>query len=223
MTLKEYMQLVNHEEKHGATKKSKVAQQSMISELMYKRNMVDLVTMVVEGQLEEEKKENFEDGTQCLKEYSMLKGEGTKESPFEIQTECGVGKFFALKLLFENNTYPEYIKHKFCHHNCYLYALQSEQPCVVITGICHYAFSFLHTVVCVGDMVYDFNYHIAMSKDLYCELFNFEIINEVPSEKIKENHDEINKVMAKGEIPDAALVACYDEVFEMTKIEEVQV
>lgn len=59
---------------------------------------------------------------------------------------------------------------------------------------------FLHSVVCLeptevfeDGCVLDFNYNLGMSKDLYTKLFNFEILNQIPSSKVQKDFDKIGE------------------------------
>lgn len=111
---------------------------------------------------------------------------------YKASTVFGDGKFFDSRALFENWKYPQWIIPGFCYSNSYAHILTKELKAKIISGIVCMGRSkpFLHSVILTDEgMVIDFNYSLVMDKELYFNLFNFEVLAELDSEKIIKNKE----------------------------------
>lgn len=124
-----------------------------------------------------------------------VKGYGTKENPFEIQTKYGGGKFYHAKQCFKNEKYPEGVENKCCFMNCYNLALKfKREDCSILSGIAYKGRrSFLHSVIKLKDKIIDLNYDICIDAELYCRLFNFEVLSELNSLTLAKKYPIIKK------------------------------
>ena len=128
-------------------------------------------------------------------------GEGSPEYPFTIKTKWASGKFLNARHLFKDKQYPWYINKFYCFSNCYYMAKEigeaNTKPCKVLSGIAFVKDNpILHTVIETGDgWIVDFNYDVAMEKDLYFSLFAFEQLSELTSQEIFVKDRLLNKYL----------------------------
>ncbi len=111
---------------------------------------------------------------------------------YQTSTIFGKGKFFDSRALFENWKYPKWIVPGFCYSNAYAHILTQGIKAKIVSGIVYIGRGkpFLHSVILTNEgMVIDFNYSLVMDKELYFNLFNFEVLAELESEKILENKE----------------------------------
>lgn len=157
-----------------------------------------------------------------LKKNANLSGSGTKQDPYHITTQFGSGNFLhSSNFLVGENL--DYIKKRFCFQNVYEFAKRHSKKCEMLAGLAYRDYPFLHSVILVDDYVLDFNYDLAMSKDLYFKLFNFEVLNRVDSDYVKENMALINpdsKFLKMGRIAYGDVVFCFEELIEILKEEQ---
>ena len=164
------------------------------------------------GEIDDDESRIFE---KVLRRKFNVKGSGEKNDPFCIKSYLGAGSFLHFNCFFALNKAPNYFVKRMCHQNAYEFAKKSPLKCEIISGICYRKFPFLHSVILVDDYILDFNYDLAMSKDLYLNLFNFEILSIVKSDDIKVNLKMFNKqskFLAENEITYGDVVFCYDEL-----------
>lgn len=146
-----------------------------------------------------------------------LTGQGTAASPYHIDTPFGSGKFLNFYNFFTSRKLPQYLVKQECFSNCYEFAKKQNIHSTVLSGICHRQSSFLHSVLLINGYILDFNYDLAMSKQLYCELFNFEILNEVDSDEIKANaylFNKKSKFVEQTELTYADVNFCYSDIIK---------
>jgi hypothetical protein len=116
--------------------------------------------------------------------------------------------------------YPNYIEKQCCHSNCYETVKQQTIKCEILSGICYRSYPFLHTVLLIDDYILDFNYDLIMSKDLYMDLFNFEVISKIKSEDVLANlklFDGNNKFVKENKITYGDVCFCYYELMQIFK------
>lgn len=150
---------------------------------------------------------------------------GLKETnnTFSIHSSNYNGKFKDLHFMFKDYEYPDYILNQFCHKNCFEFALHSENNCSILSGISYRKESFIHSVILLNDYILDFNYDLMMTKELYFKLFNFEVLNVVRSEDLKENIDLIansNQTLTGNTYTYGDINFCFNEVIENLKLEQ---
>ena len=158
-----------------------------------------------------------------LRRNFKVTGNGVLGDPFVIKTRFGSGSFLHFNSIFKKGDVPKYFQKRMCHQNAYLFARDSLEHCEILSGICYRNFPFLHSVVLSGEYVLDFNYDLAMSKDLYLKLFNFEVLNRVKSEDIKKSGAlirENGKFFVANEITYGDIVFCFYEIMESMKKQE---
>lgn len=120
---------------------------------------------------------------------NSFKGLGTLNHPYIIDSKQGKGKIVNAHELFEKKEYPNYVESNKCFANSLVYAYSLARDGVdakLVSGIFDVGIRpILHSVVeipnhkVLGDCIVDFNYNLAISKNLYCSLFNFEELNNV--------------------------------------------
>ena len=114
----------------------------------------------------------------------------SKYNMYRIETKFGEGTFFDARKLFEKGKYPAWVKPDFCYSNAYAHVMTEELKATVISGIGYVGSGkpFLHSAILTADgMIIDFNYNLVMSKELYYNLFNFEVLAWLDSDKIIKN------------------------------------
>ena len=126
---------------------------------------------------------------------NKLKGQGNLKCPYEIETDYGSGIFFNAHECFKSLQYPKEIEKNRCFNNCYNVVLKQYIPnCTVLSGIAYSGKSpFLHSVISYKNYIIDFNLDLCMDEDLYIKLFNFEILSELSSEKVRKYSSVIKK------------------------------
>ena len=220
MTLNEYKEL-EIGEIIGNVRCSNVAQGCSIFQLQVKQGLIGHILNLLKYDGSVDNYEDFLIAYKFLHKFCNLNGNGTIESPYIINTEFASGGFVDICHFMKNKQLPHYIENNACHKNCYLFAGLTKTA-TAITGI--YKLnkdSHLHSIVETNGVVLDFNWGIAMSKNLYVQLFNFEELNRVQGEKLAEDYEFINKNIKKlnYQITYAELLACYDEVLNDLKTE----
>lgn len=142
---------------------------------------------------------------------------------YKVKTILGDGLFFDAHRLYQDGKYPAYIKSGFCYGNAYAYVAKNNVKAKVVSGIAYLDKPFLHSVVLTGGgQVIDFNYNLVMSVDLYFKLFNFEVLAEIESKKIKETYNFLeNKsdIYEKYNIQSCTLNFAFDEVVKIVNAE----
>ena len=111
---------------------------------------------------------------------------------YQVNTKFGEGTFFDARKLFENGKYPKWIRPGFCFSNAYAHILTEGIKSKILSGIVYVGSGkpFLHSAILTEEgMIVDFNYNLVMSKELYCNLFNFEVLAELESDKIIEKKE----------------------------------
>ena len=138
---------------------------------------------------------------------------------YSVKTKFGDGLFFDAHRLYRDGKYPSYIKSGFCYSNAYAFVLNNNVKSKVVSGIAYLDKPFLHSVVLTaGGQVIDFNYNLVMNADLYFKLFNFEILAEVESKKIKETYHFLENnldVYDKYNIQSYTLNFAFDDVLKI--------
>ena len=147
-----------------------------------KRSFLLLVKMLIKG-------------IDCITD---LKGIGTKNCPYEIETSFGSGSFYSVAECFELGVVPEDIEYKQCFHNCYLAVTKGYiKNCEILSGIAYRGGEdmnpFLHSVVRVENKILDFNYNLCIDEELYKKLFNFEIFNTLSSNRVLAGYPVLKK------------------------------
>ena len=97
--------------------------------------------------------------------------------------------------------------------------------CEILSGICYRSYPFLHTVLLIDDYILDFNYDLIMAKDLYMDLFNFEVISKIKSEDVLANlklFNGKNKFVKENKITYGDVCFCYYEMLEILKNKQIE-
>ena len=158
-----------------------------------------------------------------LKDKADLTGDGTKQNPYHISTEFGSGNFLHVSKFLDNDEILSILKKRYCFQNVYDFAKGCSKKCEILSGLAYRDYPFLHSVILLDDYILDFNYDLAMSKDLYFALFNFKIFNRVDSDFVKENMHLINpdsKFLRINRIAYGDVVFCFKELIEILKEEQ---
>lgn len=166
--------------------------------------------------------EYIKDVEKLFKKKFKLKGKGTKEDPITINANFGSGSFMHFSEFF-NKEVPQFFKKNYCYQNAYEFAKQSKEKCKILSGIAFRDYPFLHSVILVNGYILDFNYNLAMSKNLYLNLFNFETLNQINGEDVKSNKalfNKNNKFLKENKIGYGEVVFCFDELVEILKQEK---
>ncbi len=125
-----------------------------------------------------------------LKGVKKFNGLGTKKHKYSIKSKYGDGKLMNARYVFKDNIYPGFIERGYCFANCfkmaYLIHVDDKKPCKVLSGIFGSGdHSVLHSVLELeSGNILDFNIDVLCEKELYCQLFGFEVLEELESEKI---------------------------------------
>ena len=184
MELQEFRKLVEQESSNCLRLPLDVMHFSL-EDIREKQNITTIIKEMMLSCLVDEEKNRFQGLKFKLVKKCNLTGKGTLQNPYHIQTNFGEGKFFNFYEYFKKGKIPSVFRKYDCHTNCFEFAVRSNKNCKILSGICFRNFSFLHSVLLIDDYILDFNYDLVMSKDLYVNLFNFEILNVVESEDIK--------------------------------------
>lgn len=158
-----------------------------------------------------------------LKKNGDLSGKGTIEDPYFINTNFGCGNFLHFSTFLGEDDDFSCFKKRFCFQNVFEFAKSKDQKSEILSGIAFRDFPFLHSVVLVDDYVLDFNYDLAMGKDLYFKMFNFEVLTKVDSDYVKENAYLINKdskFLIANRIAYGDVAFCFEELVEILKQEK---
>lgn len=158
-----------------------------------------------------------------LEKQNNLTGNGTFQKPYHIQTNFGEGEFFNFYRYFKNGRIPSFFRKQECHYNCYEFALRQKRKSSILSGICCRNNPFLHSVLLIDDYILDFNLDLVMSKDLYINLFNFEILNTVDSEDIKMDAYKFysgSKFFKENKITYGDVNFCYYEILDIINEEK---
>ena len=116
-----------------------------------------------------------------------------------------------------------YFQKRYCFQNVYEFAARNENKSEILSGIAFRDYPFLHSVILVGDYILDFNYDLAMGKDLYFKMFNFEVLSRVDSDYVKENSYLISKdskFLTSNRIAYGDVAFCFEELVEILKQEK---
>lgn len=219
MKLEEYQEL-KQAERNNCLRNPILAEKDSVFSKLLKRSIIGNMLNVLRFEGSVDYSEEYVLSRNVLKSTCALQGNGTVDKPYCLHTPFGEGGFVDVLYFMANNQIPKYIENNSCHRNCYRFASRQVDNCEAITGIYKLGENAqLHSVIGVNGVILDFNYKIAMTEDLYCALFNFEIINRVDNQKIKQNADFIYKnIKCLGtEITYAEVLACYDEVLDLLK------
>lgn len=158
-----------------------------------------------------------------LKKNGDLSGKGTREDPYFINTNFGCGNFLLYSKFLNANEDTSYIKKRYCFQNVYEFSKRCSKKCEIISGLAFRDYPFLHSVILLDDYVLDFNYNLAMSKDLYFKMFNFEVLTKVDSDYVKENAYLISKdskFLTSNRIAYGDVAFCFEELVEILKQEK---
>ena len=124
---------------------------------------------------------------------------------------------------FKNRQAPSLFKKYQCHSNCFEFAVKTKRSCTILSGISFRNRSFLHSVLLMGEYILDFNYDLVMSKDLYIQLFNFEILNKVNSEDVQKYAYLFyggSKFFKENEVTYGDVNFCFYELVDIIKKEK---
>ena len=126
-----------------------------------------------------------------------FKGLGIAKKPYKIDCEFGKSKIVNAHEFFKKKRYPEFVKKHYCFANCYnlAYLLARDKiEAKVISGIYYNSkFSFLHSVLEVENKyIIDFNIDMAIDKDFYYKLFQFETLSVLDGKQILKDYEFIN-------------------------------
>ena len=149
-----------------------------------------------------------------LTKYYGMTGYGTLNDPFTLKTDFGSGYMVYSNCLLDKKISSFFTK-QHSHCNSYEFAKRYPQHCEILSGIAFREIPFLHTVILIGDYVIDYNYDLAMSRELYLKLFNFEILNRIDGDDIKRNTHLFNKknsFFKNNLITYGDIVFCYYEI-----------
>lgn len=99
------------------------------------------------------------------------------------------------------------------------FALQSEKKCSVMIGYIHYSeLKMIHAVFVekypYGDIVYDYTKNFVMNKEDFEDVTEFELINEIDGNDIKEDFEYLRKI---GYIPSKTYLLYRDEIMKDLK------
>jgi len=190
--------------------------------LAIKSAIAHCITNMLDYQLQLDNLSDFVHTKQSLEKNFKMQGEGTMDDPFKITTNYGAGEFYNAHFLFLNCEYPKFVRPNNCHTNSYKFAKMYLDKCEVLFGICQTDHSFLHSIVKVKDFIVDFNYNLVMSADLYFSLFNFEVLNTISNEDIKNNNKQLIDAITKNNIliTDGEVNACFYELLDLIKTNE---
>lgn len=189
-----------------------------------KYNLTTILKEMMSASLIQEEQNRFNSLKSKLVRRCNLTGQGTFENPYHIETDYGDGKFFHFNHSFKKGKVPSLFQKHQCHSNCFEFANKTKRHCTILSGISFRNYSFLHSVLLMGEYILDFNYDIVMSKDLYVELFNFDILNKVDSEDIKKYAYLFyggSKFFKENEITYGDANFCFYEIVDIIKKEKV--
>ena len=215
MQYSKFKNLIQLSEAHSLHKTEFVKNQTE-SNLENKRLLLSHIIQVVSNPVNAQDFKIISSLVDFLQQKFNLKGNGVFSCPYEIKTPYGDGKFFDAHTYFKDYKYPYFVQKQYCHSNSYEFARTQNCKCKVLSGIAFKKISFLHSVVQIDDYILDFNYDIMMSKDLYYNLFNFVVINEVTSEDIVKNSVLMTTKLA-NKINYGEMNFCYYELLEMVQ------
>ncbi len=159
------------------------------------------------------------------KGVNSFKGVGTLKHPYKIETDFGSGCFYDARKGFNKKKYPDFVAQNFCYSNCLQFALTTKIDCKILSGIGYMDKSFLHSVILIRDKIIDFNYHVAMDKDLYFALTKFECLEELDAKKVRETCDYVMSkryVLSKSHLQTITINFAYDDVLDYLNNEDRQ-
>ena len=157
-----------------------------------------------------------------------FKGMGTKKKPYILKSELGNGEFFNAQDCFIDNMYPEGIKQGYCFSNCYImaYVLGAKKiPAKILSGIFYDNFdSLLHSVLEVENKyIVDFNINLCIDKDLYYNIFPFEVLSEIDAGRIFNDEENLEQNLELFKYKGIMyLNFAYDDVLNYIKNKERQ-
>ena len=155
-----------------------------------------------------------------LTAHAKIKSHKSDVNYYTTTCDLGEGMFSDARKMFENEIYPQWIKHQYCFNNTHLYILKTKQKAKILSGISFVGKPFLHSVLLIDENIVDFNYDLVMSKDLYIKLTSFEILEVLDSKKLLENKDLIINNRKHLNLPGCVLNFAFDEVVERLKTQK---
>ena len=220
MEIEEYREL-EISEIVGNVRCSNIAKDCSILQLRLKQGLIGHILNLLKYRGSVDDLDKYVSSESFLQLFCGLSGDGFLTNPFTIHTEFASGGFIDLQDFMPNNTIPSYIENNACHKNSFIFAMQTKDA-DVLTGIYGYKGNKnmnLHSVVEIQGIVLDFNWKIAMTKELYLQLFNFEVLSQVSGKKLAEDYDTIVQgvELIGNKFTYAELLACYDDVLEYIK------
>ena len=192
MKLQKFRELAKAE-KEGVVRKPQNMKFLSQAEIIEKKALLKLIIDLISSKYNYDEMYKVAGYEKHLKSFYNTTGNGTFELPYTLQSNFGEGKFCDLCSYFKSKEYPNFIRKRYCHSNCFEYAKRINSKCKILSGIVCKDYPFLHSVVLIGNYILDFNYDLLMTKDLYVNLFNFEILNELKGEDITVNLHKLEK------------------------------
>lgn len=191
--------------------------------LCEKYNLTTIIKEMMFASVSKEEQNRYNSLKSKLIRKCNLTGKGTFENPYHIETNYGDGNFFHFNHYFKNGKAPSLFKKQQCHSNCFEFAHKTKRHCVILSGISYRNYSFLHSVLLIGNYILDFNYDLIMTKDLYIQLFNFEILNKVDSDAVKKYAHLFyggSKFFKENEVTYGDANFCFYEIVDIIKKEK---
>ena len=151
-----------------------------------------------------------------------FKGLGTNKRPYKIDGELGRGNIINAHEFFTSKKYPEFIEKGFCFGNCFTMAqvlANSKKESKIVSGIMSNGnYSFLHSVLEVDKFIIDFNIDMAISKELYNNIFLFEPLVVLEGKQIHKDKEFLeNNLPAIGDMSVMYMNFAYDDVISYMK------
>ena len=135
-----------------------------------------------------------------------IKGKGTAENPYVIQSKFGEGKCFNINYLFADQKCPFEVGECFANSFnmcCEMKDLPNVKKSDCVSGITlvsedNYIGGMLHSVMQINNYIADVNLGLVMSKDLYYKIFIFEELARIDGKKA----EDMKRILQNGSFVD---------------------
>jgi len=210
MKLKEFRKLAKSE-KESVVERPKHMMHMPEAEITEKRSIANMLIDLIASKYDYDEMYKISGYEKHLTSFYNLTGKGVFENPYVIETNFGYGKFCDLHTYFKTKKYPEFIIKRYCHTNCYQFAKKINSRCKILSGIAYKNYPFLHSVLLMDNYILDFNYDLLMTKELYCSLFNFEVLNVINGDDVKKYADKMEAINC-DRLTYADVVFCFYDI-----------
>lgn len=165
----------------------------------------------------------FKEVIETLPSVKSISGEGSALKPFVLDCDYGNGIFFDAEDFFPTG-WPAYLEPNQCFYTAEIVAegFKNEFKSSVISGIAWSGEPFVHAVAKIVNkngkkFVFDTNYHLVMSYELYKSIFLFKVLNEVEIEEFEKNNKYLtafqNELKKQGKKLDyGAIDLAFDDI-----------